>query len=356
MKGMISAILALCLLLPAAAALPSAAESAGSGSSSPVIWRHPGRASARNLFYGPGSRALAPAPPFRFIEEDKGGSTPKFDVRDRRGVKWAVKLGPEAQAETASTRLVWAAGYFVEEVYYFPRVQIAGLGRLSRGAEYVEGRGVVRGARFEARRPEVERGDNWSWSDNPFVNTRELNGLKVLMIMLNNWDVKPTNNNIFIVRNRRSGRREARYLVSDLGATLGRAEGYGGPRSKNDVRDFITSRFIEEIDDGEVKFDYDVKPTRFGWVTILCPPCFMKHVKKDKDMSGIPVGHARWLGSLLAGLTQAQLEDAFRAAGYDRATRQAYAVALRQRINQLASLPSFPGSLAYEGGARIERR
>ena len=111
-----------------------------------VLWRDAGNIRRRDLFYGAGSKALAPAPPFRFLKEIKEGSMPKFDVEDARGVKWRVKLGSEAQSETVATRLVWAAGYNAEEAYYFNRVHIDNLPRLSRGQKYEEGNGFVRGA------------------------------------------------------------------------------------------------------------------------------------------------------------------------------------------------------------------
>jgi len=76
-----------------------------------VLWRDPGNIRKRDLFYGPGSKALTPVPPFRFLKEIKEGTQPKFDVEDARGVKWRVKLGSEAQSETVATRLVWAAGF-----------------------------------------------------------------------------------------------------------------------------------------------------------------------------------------------------------------------------------------------------
>src|SRR3989442_1166852 len=104
-----------------------------------VLWRDPGNIRKRDLFYGAGSKALAPVPPFRFLKEIKEGSMPKFDVQDARGVKWRVKLGSEAQSETVATRLVWAAGYNAEEAYYFNRVHIANLPRLSLGQKYPEG-------------------------------------------------------------------------------------------------------------------------------------------------------------------------------------------------------------------------
>src|SRR5687768_17974595 len=80
-----------------------------------------------------------PQGPFTFVEEDKSGESPKFEVRDARGGLWKVKLGPEAQAETVSTRLVWAVGYFAEEAYYFDEVRISDLPTLSRGRDYVTG-------------------------------------------------------------------------------------------------------------------------------------------------------------------------------------------------------------------------
>jgi hypothetical protein len=117
-----------------------------------VLWRDPGHIPSRDLRHGPGSPELAPQPPFTFVEEVKSGESPKFKVVDARGVKWNVKLGPEAQSETAATRLVWAVGYFAEEAYYFDEVKLENIPRLSRGREYVVGR-TVRGARFEPDRP-----------------------------------------------------------------------------------------------------------------------------------------------------------------------------------------------------------
>jgi hypothetical protein len=297
----------------------------------PHIWRDVGHLPARDLRYGPGSARLAPVAPFRFIEEDKSGESPKIKVRDARGVEWQVKLGPEAQTETVATRLVWAVGYFAEEAYYFNRARIESLPHLSRGQEYVKG-DVVYGARFEPRRNGVTRGDTWAWDKNPFVGTHELNGLKVLMILLNNYDAREENNRVFKVN------RTERYIVADLGATLGRAAGRGGGRSKNDLQDFLSTRFVVGVEDGAVQFDYDTRPTRLGMVTILYPPYYFGEVKKEKNMRGIPVAHARWIGSLLSQLTDKQLNDAFAAAKYDTQTRQGYVKALRVRINQLSAL------------------
>ena len=315
----------------------------------PVIWKNPGNISTRDLLYGPGSPETAPAGPFTFVEEDKDGESPKFVVRDARGDLWTIKLGPEAQAETVSTRLVWSVGYFAEEAYYVDEVKIDNLPRLSRGQDYLAG-DIVRGARFEPKRPTMKRGSTWSWHKNPFDNTRELSGLKILMILLNNFDARPDNNRIIHV-NDTSGT-EARYYVTDLGATLGRAGGLGGTRTKNDLADFLSTKFVRGVDarDDVVEFDYDTRPRGLGHFSVLHPFYYRNEVKKEKAMRGIPVAHARWVGSLLSQLSDEQLRDAFRAAGYSENIRESYVAALRERINQLQELPRQSPRRQKSGG------
>jgi hypothetical protein len=281
---------------------------------------------------------MAPVAPFTFVEEDKSGESPKFIVRDARGDEWTVKLGPEAQAETVSTRLVWAVGYFAEEAYYFDEVQIERLPRLSRGQDHISG-DVVHGARFEPKRSNMKRGSSWDWRNNAFKDTRELSGLKVLMILLNNFDAHSGNNRIIYVSGPRGT--EARYYVTDLGATLGRAGGLGGTRSKNDLADFLSTKFVRGVDarDDVVEFDYDTRPSGLGHLSVLQPFYYRGQVNKEKAMRGIPVAHARWIGSLLDQLSDEQLRNAFRAAGYSEAVRESYVAALRERIDQLTQLP-----------------
>lgn len=301
--------------------------------SAAILWRDPGNIRHRDLYYGPGSKALAPQPPFRFVKEVKEGGMPKFDVEDARGVKWRVKLGPEAQSETAASRLLWAVGYNAEESYYLDRARINGMRKLSRGQKYVDGESV-RGARFEPRRENVKRGKEWGWSKNPFKNTRELNGLKTMMVLLNNWDTFKKNNRVLHDKNSA----EERYTVTDLGATLGAAGGIGGRRSKSDVKDFERQRFVSKVEGDKVKYNYDLKPKKFGLLSIAYPPYFFRQRKATNAMQKVPVSDAAWIGSQLTQLSDDQLRDSFRAAGYDRATTERYVRALRNRINELNRL------------------
>src|SRR5688572_2869996 len=115
----------------------------------PAIWRDNGDAAAMDLVGGSGGKDREPGINFKFISESQDGSSPKFDVEDENGIKWKVKLGAEAQSETAATRLLWAAGYFVDETYYRSQIRVQGLPRLARGKEIVSNGDTVTGARLE---------------------------------------------------------------------------------------------------------------------------------------------------------------------------------------------------------------
>src|SRR5260370_27391968 len=86
----------------------------------PVLWRDPGVIASRNFFYGPGGKAHEPRGTFTFDKEDMNGTTPKFDVVDEDGIKWRVKMGPEARPETVASRLVWGSGYFANRDCFMP--------------------------------------------------------------------------------------------------------------------------------------------------------------------------------------------------------------------------------------------
>jgi hypothetical protein len=308
----------------------------------PVTWRDPGDIAARDLRYGPGSAELAPAAPFTFMEEISTGVSPKFKVKDSRGVVWSVKMGEEAQAETVATRLVWAMGYFADEAYYFDRVEVSNLPRLSRGQNFIEGKTIVRGARFEPKRKDVRRGETWDWLDNPFVGQREFNGLKVMMVLLANYDTRLDNNQIYTVKNPKTGELEAQYVVNDIGATFGRVGGLGGKRVKNSLEDYRTGKFVVSVENGMVTFDYNTKPKGAGgfFASVFNSGYAKRQANKEKAMRSIPVDDARWIGSMLARLSDDQLRDAFRAANYDNATTEGFVAALRGRINQLTQLPA----------------
>jgi len=326
------AVICLSLLMP----LLCIAQAKVAPKIKPTIWRDAGDIRAKNLFYGPGSPERAPAPPFTFVKEDTDGESPKFDITDANNVKWAVKLGREAQSETVVTRLVWAMGYFAEESYYLEQAEIVGLPRLSRGRDFVENGTTVRGARFEPRRENVERGKNWDWLKNPFVGTREFNGLKTLMVLVANYDTSPANNRILTVTDPSSGRQEVQYVVTDLGATLGKVGGLGGHRSKNNLSDYRSSAMVKRVRRGMTEFQYRTRPSGFGYLTFVFHPRYWRsQTAKEKAMRRIPTQHVRWMAARLSQLSDAQLTDAFTAAGYRPETLSGFISTIRQRITEM---------------------
>jgi hypothetical protein len=329
MQRIILSLLAISLWLPASgfAEKPGkVGESRQTVKKAVVIWRQPYDIRTRNLFYGSGGRTGQPRGPFRFIEEDPGGSNPKFVVEDARGVRWKVKLGSEAKPETAATRLLWAVGYFADETYYLPRLRVAGLSKLSRGQKYVSTDGTVQEARFERSLKKV---DDWSWFENPFVGTKEFNGLRVMMTLINNWDLKQSNNAIYELRGR-----ELRYLVSDLGGTFGKTGG-DWTRSKGNLENYLESEFVDEITPTTVDLVLHSRPPLLYAVAV---PYYVKRTRMEKIAEDIPRAHARWIGQWLAQLSHQQIRDAFRGAGYAPREAQAYAIKVRERINHLNEL------------------
>ena len=328
-------------LLSALVALPVFAQTSKEPQpvGAPILWRDPGNISQRNLTYGPGSSELAPAAPFTFVKEEITGESPKFDVTDANGVTWVVKVGIEAQPETVATRLVWSVGYFVDEAYYIDRAEIKNLPKLSRGQEFIEKGTIVRGARFEPKRKSIKRGDNWDWEVNPFLKSRELDGLKVLMVLLANYDTRVANNKVLSTKNPETGELEARYVAADIGATFGKVGGLGGKRSKNSLEDYRASKFILGVENGFVKFDYSTKPHGFGMFAGVFKPSYQSsQAQKERVMKNITVENARWIGSLLSQLSDEQIRDAFRAANYDQKTMDGFVAVIRDRINQLNRL------------------
>ena len=153
----------------------------------------------------------------------------------------------------------------------------------------------------------MERGINWDWEENPFLQTRELDGLKVLMVLLGNYDTRLANNKILTAKSD-AGTVEARYVATDVGATLGKVGGLGGKRSKNSLEDFRSSKFITGVENGFVKFDYSTTPKGMGEFASLFKPSYRSsQAKKERAMKTITVANARWMGSVLSQLSDEQV-------------------------------------------------
>jgi len=327
----------LCLLL--VSALAGSAQNGGATaakSEPPLIWRDPGDISSRNLLYGSGGEKGQPQLPVKFEKENSEGSNPKFDARDREGEKWKVKLGMEARPETAATRLLWAVGYFTETDYLIPELKVEDLpSHLKRVRKFIQAGGVVRDARLKRHPAHTEKDDPWRWKKNPFNSTREFNGLRVMMSLMNNWDVKDENNAIY--KDERNGR--DLYLVTDLGGSFG-SIGYrlGKGRGKGSLNIYKKSKFISHVRKDTVDFTSPAHSTVLGLLGIYSIPNFVKRMHLRWIGRNIPIEDAKWIASLLAQLKPEQIQDAFRAAGYSDKDVMSYSAVVEKRIADLGRL------------------
>jgi hypothetical protein len=239
-----------------------------------------------------------------------------------------VKWGQEVRCETFAVRVASSCGYFAEETHFVAAGTITGATTLQRARECIDERdGTFHDARFELDDPAVTKmfeEHSWAWDDNPFVGTQELNGLKVVVMLLSNWDTKDrrdvargSNTAIFehVLPDRH---REARYLLTDWGGSMGRWGTNIVTRGRWDPEGFEaqTPQFVSDVQDERVSFGYTGQRTA--------------------DIAGnIPVAHARWFQRYAGRLTQRQLVDGLLASGAtdDEAIR--FARALIDRIRQL---------------------
>jgi len=299
-------LLALILALPFAAAAQDKKDKKDKKeiTGTPVFWHEPTDLESRNLLLGAGGEEMKPdISKITFIEQKQGGYSTKYRVRDAKGNEWVAKLGKEAQPDTAANRLLWALGYETEIAYLYPHLTI-------------EGKGEFDNVRLEARPANVKRIGPWSWANNPFANTPEFRGLKILMVMINNWDMKDENNQILATRGDTTGEGELRYIISDLGGSFGKTGGVIS-RSRNKPSDYEKATFIEKVNGDVINFKYGGK--------------------NKKLFDNLTVADARWLSDRLKRLSDEQIKDAFRAANYSPELVDVLAGAFKERINALAN-------------------
>ena len=281
------------------------------------LWQEPVDITTRDLFHGAGGAALAPkGSSFAFVAADTTGFSPGFDVTDSGGLEWSVKTGPEAQSEVTTSRILWALGFHQPPTYYLGRWTLTG----AQAGEQPAGR-------FRPKLKTEEVVGDWSWYENPFVGSRHYAGLVVTNLILNSWDWKTSNNKIYSVTNR-AGEVERRFVVRDVGASLGRTtyphilrwfrlRGFG-QGTRNDLPGFEAQGFITGIDGNRVKFDY-------------------RGIYRDVINSVTPADVA-WTCALMSRLSDRQWDDAFRAGGYDPDERRRYILKIKAKIAQGSAL------------------
>jgi hypothetical protein len=273
------------------------------------MWVEPTDIASRDLFNGPWGAANAPDPKdvYELVELKHTGVNLGMTVKDSKGREWSVKqpfpgnLDSEAPVEVVVSRLLSAIGYHQPPVYHLPAFTL----------KDDFGRHVETGGRFRLKTDTIKEVDVWDWASNPFVGTKEYQGLIVLLTMFNSTDLKNSNNSLY--EHRDGDLVEQWYVARDVGSAFGDTHRMA-PR-KNHVESFEQMPFVLGVSNGFVDFAYQ------GWYKNLIE----ERIKPEE---------VAWACSLLGQLSDRQMQDAFRAAHYEPDIANRFIAKLREKIQQ----------------------
>lgn len=266
------------------------------------LWIRP--EAERDLFHGVGGQRLAPDPSAKYvvIEIKRGGFSRGYTVIGPGDREWSAKFPPEAGTEVVASRLFWGIGYHQPPIYLLD----------TWTAEKATSPNPQLPARFREKKPDLhglDAGDAWSYYQNPFVGTRQLNGLLVLQAMLGNSDLKEAQNVIYSLE-REHERARRWYVARDLGQTFGRTGVIDAPRG--DIEVFEQTPFIRGVENGRVRLEYTGRHRAL--------------------FENIRPADVRWVCERLDTLTDRQWQDAFRAGGIDRQMADRFIRRMKQKI------------------------
>ena len=289
-----------------------------------ILWNDPGDIDRIDFALAAHSAGISsPRPPFNFIGESLKGTSPKILVRDASGVKWRIKGGYEVNSESFVTRLVAAVGYYASPTWYVPSGKVAGSTSLDRARAFIQTDGSFSRGSFERRDADLKKlSQDWIWSRNPFIGTREFNGLKTMMMLVSNWDNKDARNRRIgsntAISERRSGNHvQLIYYVSDWGQTMGAWGAELKPKGW-DCHQFAlqTASFVQGLDG---------KYVRFGYIG--------QHTQDFK--SDVSVADVRWLLQYLGRVSESQIHLGLIQSGASPEEAVCFGTNLRERVRQL---------------------
>ena len=295
---------AICLATACHAAIRSTQTGPPTADQIAELWHAP--EANRDLFAGVGGSRLAPDPAavYRVLETKRAGFSMGMTVEGPDKRKWSAKLPPEASTEVVASRLLWGLGYHQPPIYY--------VGRWN--AEGAPDENPQLPARFRESKPDLHglaSDDIWSYYRNPFVGTRELNGLLVLQVMLGNSDLKDQQNALYTLTEPAEGASRW-YVARDLGQSFGRTGVLDAPRG--DPKVFEGTPFIKGMAGGHVRFEYRGRHGRL--VDHMTP------------------ADVRWICEKLQALSDKQWQDAFRAGGYAPEVANRFIRRFEQKIQE----------------------
>lgn len=197
-------------------------------------------------------------------------------------------------------------------------------GSLKRASGFIAPDGTFTCASFELREAHASfLRDDWTWLDNPFAGTRELKGLKILVMLLSDWDNKDRrdagrgSNTGIVERQLEDGSMVRNFYVTDWGQSMGAWGRFRG-RSHWNCSDYSrqSARFITGNANGRVSFGFGGQHT----------------VDFVHDITAADI---RWMMERLGRISDAQIRAGLKASGASSQEEQCFAGALRARIDSL---------------------
>ena len=247
----------LLVALVACANSPNAQPHSGEcGGDIAELWKHPVDLVEVIFFQRPRwprTGAAAERADYEFVAFKTTGTNPGYDVKDASGRP--VERLPWHRSAIGSHGVTDPVGDGIPAACHLLHVEQYTL----TGADA----GVKTQARFRTDLPEWRPTGEWSWQENPFVDSTEPRADRCPAV-LNNWDLKSSNNRLYDATDPAATPRR-QFMVRDVGSSLGHSRQFrlfamlgtrGAQGSKNDVDDFEQQGFIEKVEGNKVRFDY----------------------------------------------------------------------------------------------------
>lgn len=292
-----------------------------------------------------------------YLDDVKHSSTkPKLNVHylnsTGKKIKLKLKIGAEIHADPTVAALLMTMGFSTDitkhtrnikvifdrkfkmgdlkrewEVYYkrdaagsanIIENYIKEQGETSDGRQFV----IFKEGLLEAKPEKVERLGPWSFQDNSHSSMREVRGMMLVNMWLDNSDIKQFDNNQTLIRENKDGSLERHHIISDLGHSFGWIF-YEKP-------EFYFSKMVARNSRREVELNFR-----------------SYHTPKVKN--NISLADAQWGAKLIADLTRPQLEKATEIGGWPSCIADIYVEKMISRRNDLLSNLNLIGKKSHSG-------
>ena len=251
------------------------------------LWSEPKDIADRDLLRGASREAEAPSKSevYTVMALDKTGFSRGYDVKGPDGREWDIKVGKEVQPEIVLSRILWALGYHQPQTYYVTGWQLAGI------------LGIRGRAGALPPQSDHESEGEWAWRENPFAGTRPLQGLVADQPPAEQLTTskRATTASIACAMPKRSRSVDTSFRIS-APRSESRADFPYVRGTRNDIDDYEDLNLIRSAQWLRVQLDY-----RGSHADIL---------------ERLSAADVIWACELMNRLSDAQLDDAFKAAGY----------------------------------------